>query len=129
MSFIKPFSGQRLTLCTTRFRWGWIGWEGGLYTSTINLGTHGRHQKLGSHFTVGVSCTASGDNKDFEEQLAQQLFADEEVAPKEVLNTADIPDDAFTTEVAEEALALMGDNASLGTAWRVRGTSYVQMLS
>lgn len=65
-------------------------------------------------------CTP-GDNKDFEEKLAEQLFADEEQVVKEPIKTADMPDDAFTTEAAEEYLALFGENTALSTAWRVRG--------
>ena len=39
-----------------------------------------------------------GDNKDFEEKLAERLFADEDKSRKDI-KTADVVDDAFTTEV------------------------------
>lgn len=71
------------------------------------------------------------DNKDFEEKLAEALFADEAQEEKEAIRTEDIVDDAFTTEVLEEAMITIGDPASLDTAWRVTQTmselSYTQL--
>lgn len=59
-----------------------------------------------------------GDNKDFEEKLAEQLFAGEDNSDRKAVRSEDVPDDAFTTEAAEEAWALFGGPASLKTAWR-----------
>ncbi|KAI8464373.1 MAG: hypothetical protein J3K34DRAFT_526266 [Monoraphidium minutum] len=59
-----------------------------------------------------------GDNKDFEEKLAEQLFAGEDNTDKKNVRSEDVPTDAFTTEAAEEAWALFGEPASLQTAWR-----------
>ncbi|KXZ53715.1 hypothetical protein GPECTOR_6g632 [Gonium pectorale] len=70
--------------------------------------------------------------RDYEEALAAELFAAEEgAAPKEKAKTEDMVDDAFTTEVVEEALALFGDANSVKTAWRTQETlrelSYTQL--
>ncbi|KAG2437047.1 hypothetical protein HYH02_011309 [Chlamydomonas schloesseri] len=70
--------------------------------------------------------------KDYEEALAAELFAAEEgAAPKEKAKTEDMVDDAFTTEVVEEAMALFGDANSVKTAWRtqevLRELSYTQL--
>ncbi|KAG2495020.1 hypothetical protein HYH03_006952 [Edaphochlamys debaryana] len=70
--------------------------------------------------------------KDYEEALAAELFAAEEgAAPKEKAKTEDMVDDAFTTEVMEEALALFGDANAVKTAWRtqevLRELSYTQL--
>ncbi|GIL84930.1 hypothetical protein Vretimale_9765 [Volvox reticuliferus] len=72
--------------------------------------------------------------KDYEEALAAELFAAEAgAAPKEKAKTEDMVDDAFTTEVVEEALALFGDANSVKTAWRtqdvMRELSYTQLWS
>ncbi|GLI67098.1 hypothetical protein VaNZ11_011303 [Volvox africanus] len=72
--------------------------------------------------------------KDYEEALAAELFAAEAgAAPKEKAKTEDMVDDAFTTEVVEEALALFGDANSVKTAWRtqdvLRELSYTQLWS
>lgn len=61
-----------------------------------------------------------GDNKDFEEKLAEQLFADEGDGEKVQLRSSDIPTDAFTTEKMEEAAMVVGPQSSLRTAWRVQ---------
>ncbi|GLC69378.1 ATP-dependent zinc metalloprotease FTSH 1 [Pleodorina starrii] len=72
--------------------------------------------------------------KDYEEALAAELFASEAgAAPKEKAKTEDMVDDAFTTEVVEEALALFGDANSVKTTWRtqdvLRELSYTQLWS
>mmetsp|Transcript_3123 Transcript_3123/g.6809 ORF Transcript_3123/g.6809 Transcript_3123/m.6809 type:complete len:1041 (+) Transcript_3123:95-3217(+) len=74
----------------------------------------------------------AGGNKDFEEKLAEALFAgeDDDGAAKDVLKTDDMVTDAFTTEAVEEYLTLFGDQSALSTAWRVsetlRDLSYTQ---
>ncbi len=45
---------------------------------------------------------------------------------KEAIRTEDIVDDAFTTEVVEEYLTVLGDPAALNTAWRVEQTMAVR---
>ena len=57
-----------------------------------------------------------GDNKDFEEKLAEQLFAGEDNSDKKNVRSDDVPDDAFTTEAAEEAWALFGERRTARTA-------------
>eukprot|EP00878_Enallax_costatus_P001473 GHUV01001624.1.p1 GENE.GHUV01001624.1~~GHUV01001624.1.p1 ORF type:complete len:977 (+),score=283.07 GHUV01001624.1:432-2933(+) len=61
-----------------------------------------------------------GDNKDFEEKLAEQLFADEGDGEKIQLRESEIPEDAFTTEKIEEAAMVMGPQSSITTAWRTQ---------
>jgi len=61
------------------------------------------------------------DNQDFEQKLAEALFADDVADKEDPIKTEDIADDAFTTENMEEFLVTLGDPASLSTAWRVQG--------
>ncbi|KAG1666581.1 hypothetical protein FOA52_000548 [Chlamydomonas sp. UWO 241] len=61
-----------------------------------------------------------GGAGDFEEKLAEALFADTDAEEKDTLKTADVWPDAFTTEVAEEFITAFGEPGSLSTAWRVR---------
>uniref|UniRef100_A0A383VS33 AAA+ ATPase domain-containing protein n=1 Tax=Tetradesmus obliquus TaxID=3088 RepID=A0A383VS33_TETOB len=68
-----------------------------------------------------------GDAKDFEEKLAEQLFADEGDGEKIQVRSSDIGTDAFTTEKMEEAAMVVGPQASLRTAWRVQ--EHLQELS
>eukprot|EP00955_Chlamydomonas_euryale_P064276 358919-Chlamydomonas_euryale.AAC.1 len=72
-----------------------------------------------------------GGGADFEEKLAEALFAESEGEDKDTLKTADVWPDAFTTEVAEEFLTLAGEPGSLATAWRVQQSatelSYTQL--
>jgi cell division protease FtsH len=61
-----------------------------------------------------------GGGKDFEETLAAKLFADDKGPRMPAPRPSEIEEDAFTTEVAEEALLLMGPStaATRQTAWR-----------
>lgn len=51
--------------------------------------------------------------------------------PTNQLRTEDIPNDAFTTEVAEEAVQVFGDPVGTRTAWRTQENlgelSYTQL--
>jgi cell division protease FtsH len=61
-----------------------------------------------------------GGGKDFEETLAAQLFADDKGPRMLAPRPSEIESDAFTTEIAEEALILLGPTtaATGSTAWR-----------
>ncbi|GFH26835.1 AAA domain-containing protein, partial [Haematococcus lacustris] len=97
------------------------------------------------------------DNKSYDEKLAEELFKDDGhggvhddaggagqpehrlahgrypkvVDERDMIVTADIVEDAFTTDAMEEYMTTLGEPASLSTAWRVEDTlkelSYTQM--